>query len=523
MREGWRFTRKLCVLACVAGSILLTSAHAQEARDERPNILVVMTDDQGLGQMPCYLDLLPSASAPAAEPTPRYACDMDRAVACARVAMPNLETLARQGVTFTQAYAAAPMCGPSRAALLSARYPQRCGLYGNDDAVAAGLPASELCLPALLKDAGYRTAMIGAWHVSARPDTPLNAESGAEDRNPLKQAFDVCYGVNGAGAPFCDSPSVSRNSGGVYSRGYRMDEFTDKAMQFVRETADQPFFVCLAYNAPHIPLAEYAPVRYLNRFNSGNREVDNYYATLVAVDDGLGRLVSLLRRTDRLENTLIVFLSDNGAVVDSPSPGNAPSAGFKGQFRMGGVRVPMIAVWPKGLKHAGRSDALVSAMDVLPTALAAAKVALPENLDGRNLLPFLNRETGQPPHEFLFWAGPESFHWGAPNASFWVGYFDYLKERAADKPVSSLTEAYSPAAWAVRHDRWLLRYNADVAEPLLYDLAADPSETRNLAGQQPETVRKLTGAAQAWLKPMARPVQWNAARWEQLRNLGATE
>ena len=174
MRTGWRFTNTLCLAVCLIVPGLLRAAHAQEARDDRPNILVVVTDDQGLGQTPCYLDLLPAASAPIPPATPRYVCDMDRATKCARTAMPNLESLAQRGVTFTQAYVASPLSGPSRAALLSARYPQRYGLYGNRDADAAGLPVSETCLPALLKDAGYRIIATHVEHGQPIDDMPFD-------------------------------------------------------------------------------------------------------------------------------------------------------------------------------------------------------------------------------------------------------------------------------------------------------------------------------------------------------------
>ncbi len=488
--------------------------------EEKPNIIVVLTDDQGFGQLPVYSDDYPDEMLFLTKNTERYKCDEQNAKAAAKACMPNLNKLAKNGVTFMNAHVTSPVCGPSRAALMTGRYQQRFGVYDNCDLAKSGVPVSETMLPELFQTSGYRTAMIGKWHLGKTTKTPLpvqthdyhkNATTGCiPEHNPVNRGFDHYFGFNSSGTTYYDSPSLFRGLDQVKAAGYSTDEFTDDAVAFIDQADGQPFFVFLAYNAVHIPLEDPAPEKY-QRFDTGNSEVDNYYATLAAVDDGLGKIIATLERKGELENTLIFYLSDNGAVIDSPQPMNGPFRGNKGNFLAGGMHVPMIAHWPDGLSSA-RYAPRVSSMDVIPTALAAAGIELPGNLDGVDLRPKIS--AGSKPHEVLFWAGPEIMHWSEDNKEFWRDYWEYVTERSDDAPTSSLKAG--DAAWAVLKDRWLLRGNEVTGKVELFDVQADIGERIEVSARHPEVVEGLRSDYRAWAFNLGKPLVWSMEEYNRL-------
>lgn len=485
-----------------------------------PNIIVVLTDDQGFGQLPVYSDDYPDDMLFLTQNTARYHCDGQKAKAAAKASMPNLQRLANCGVTFLDAHVTAPVCGPSRSALMTGRYQQRMGIYDNCDLTQAGIPVSETFLPELLQKAGYQTGMIGKWHLGKYTREKMPVQTHDYHRNtrvgcvvedhPLNRGFDLYFGFNGSGTTYFDSPSLFRGFKNVPARGFLTDEFTDEAVRFIQSAGQEPFFLYLAYNAPHIPLEAPAPKRY-QRFNTGNPEVDNYYAYLAAVDDGLGKIIQTLENREQLDNTLIFYLSDNGAVVESPQPMNGPFRGNKGQFRQGGTRVPMIAHWPDGFAPA-RFAGRVASIDVLPTALAAAGVDIPSNVDGVDLRPHLER--GTDPHNALFWAGPEIMHWNKRNEPFWAAYWNYVTERSDELPQSALKNG--EAGWAVLKGPWLLRCNEVHGTVELYNVETDAGEQTDVSAQHADVVDSLRQDYKQWSSTLDRPLVWSMKEYERL-------
>ena len=493
-----------------------------DTTDRRPNIIVVLTDDQGIGQAPCYADDLTVQDC-IANPTPRYRCDPERAVAAARTAMPNLRAVAGDGVVCADAHVSSPVCGPSRCALLTGRYSQRFGVYSNGDA-SQGLPVSESCIAAPLQAAGYRTAAIGKWHVGKPTHRKVESESRDYHRNsaqgcvpehhPLARGFDYYFGFNSSGTSYYDSPSLFRDHSPAAAEGFLTDQLSDEAVRFVERGAG-PFFLYLPYNAPHIPLEDQAPQRYRERFDTGNTEVDNYYAHLAAVDDGIGRLVAALKANGQYENTLFFFLSDNGAAVDSPHPMNGPFVGFKGRQRQGGCRTPMIVSWPRCLPAGQRCDQLISSLDIVPTAvptaLRAADVQTEAELDGIDLLPILrgDRDTAG---RTLFWAGPNSFHWSEENEPFWTQYWIWITEQSDDPAEKTPDGKAAPPAWAVRRDEWFLFHRADTAENILLRIG----DATNRAAANAAVARDLTDRYYAWTQRIREPLRWQRGQWQDL-------
>lgn len=497
-------------------------AGAVAAQPQNPNILIICTDDQGIGQLKFKPGGFKASMLAEKFTTERYKCDPAKAAAAAEKAMPNIAKLANQGVVFTNAFVASPVCAPSRAAIMTARYPARYGVYDNPD-MWNGLSTSEKLLPQLFRQDGYRTAMIGKWHLGKSNVTKIKTDSRdyhrqaihecAVNQHPLKRGFEHYLGFNSSGSSYYDPPDIFRDFKHVKAPGYTTEIFTDDVLNFINTSDDKPFFVFLAYNAPHIPLERMAPEKY-QKFNTGNKEADNYYATIYAVDCGIGKIINQLEKSGRLQNTIIFFVSDNGAVIDSPQPRNGEFKGFKGMTFQGGVHVPMIAFWPGKIKAGQIYSQNVSAMDILPTCMDAAEIPTPNNLDGKSLLSYLDgRDSGQP-HQYLFWAGPRNLHWSIANAPFWHSYNAWIRFKTDKKPNSNKTPGF--AHWNVLHEQWMLHYYAKDKSFSLYDLSTDPGETHNLAAKHPEVVEKLKNAGVEWLKTLPAPVHWAKSTWETL-------
>lgn len=319
----------------------------------------------------------------------------------AQRAMPNVEKLAANGVKMTNAFVAHPVCGPSRAGIFTGRHPTSFGTYSNDDA-KLGIPLDIKLLPALFQENGYRTATIGKWHnAKIKGKNLVDEDKRTRDYHdnqitvtpkgygPEERGFDYSYSFYASGAALWDSPAIWQNGKNISAPGYLTHNLTEQALKFIDESGDKPFFVNLAFSVPHIPLEEASPAKYMDRFNTGNVEADKYFAAINAADESLGIIMDNLEKKGELDNTIIFFLSDNGAVHESPMPMNGMDKGFKGQMYNGGVRVPFVAYWPKHIPAGGESDSLISALDILPTTLAAAGIDIPEDMqvDGKNIMP----------------------------------------------------------------------------------------------------------------------------------------
>lgn len=371
----------LIIFLWITGSIATASS---------PNLIIILTDDQG------YADVGFNG--------------------CKDIPTPHMDSIAENGVCFREGYVSFPVCGPSRAGLLTGRYQDRFGFTTNPtidpNNRMAGLPASEENIAEVLKKVGYRSAIIGKWHMGSHP---VN--------HPLERGFDYFYGFLSGGHNYFhdqltlnDLTEVTRpwewyrtrimeNHSRVDTDDYLTDELTDAAIRFIeQQEARKPFFVYLAYNAPHAPLQ--ATEKYLARFSHIEDERRRTYAAMVsAVDDGVGRLLATLREQELEENTIVFFLSDNGGPLEKNASDNGVLRGAKSDLFEGGIRVPFAMQWkgviPRGVNY---SHPVIS-LDIMGTiaALSGVEIAEERPLDGVNLLPYLTGVKKGQPHQRLFW------------------------------------------------------------------------------------------------------------------------
>jgi arylsulfatase A-like enzyme len=443
-------------------SLLCFIRSAAIAQRRPPNIVVIVTDDMGYGDIGIH--------------------------GSKDIPTPNIDALAKGGIRFTDAYVSGPYCSPTRAGLLTGRYPQRFGhefnLDMSPDHRDFGLPLSETTLADRLKAVGYRTALFGKWHLGM-----------ADKFHPLARGFDEFFGFLGHSHSYVDANADSRNpllNGRrvVSETTYLTDAFADQAVDFIKRQKSQPFFLYLAFNAVHTPMQ--ATDKYLARFTHiADEQRRTYAAMLSAMDDGIGKTLAALRAEGLEENTLIFFFNDNGgptmAGTTINGSSNAPLRGSKRQTWEGGIRVAFIIRW-KGRLAEGRIDARpIIQLDVLPTALAAAGVKrqLQWRLDGVNLLPFLTGKTPGRPHETLYWRLGE-------HMAIRKGDWKLVKTR--EGPL----KAGDPSAFN------------DLSSAQLYNLAEDIGETKNLATTHPEKVKELAADWQRWNKGLAKPL-WHPA------------
>jgi len=432
---------------------LLVVGRAAEGQGRAPNIVVIVGDDMGYADIGVH--------------------------GVKDIPTPNIDALAAGGTRFTDAYVSGPFCSPTRAGLMTGRYPQRFGYEFNlvgPFLETFGLPLEERTMADRLKAAGYRTALFGKWHL------------GSRDFHPLKRGFDEFYGFLGGahdymGATPSDSITVVHDHASVPEKAYLTDALAERAADFIKRQRARPFFLYLAFNAVHLPLQ--ASDKYLARFaHIADPQRRTYAAMMSAMDDGIGKTIATLRAEGLEENTLIFFFSDNGGPTiygGINGSSNAPLKGSKRQTWEGGIRVPFFIRW-KGHLPAGRVDSRpIIQLDVLPTALAAAGVSPQPDwkFDGVNLIPFLtNRLTGVP-HESLYW------RLGAMVA---LRQGDWKLVSMHDGPPH---EDPSPLS------------DLSVAE--LYNLKDDIGETRNLAASHPAKVKEMARVWLSWSAQMEKP------------------
>ncbi|MCG9778869.1 sulfatase family protein [Photobacterium damselae] len=517
----------LVAAVCVAAPV--TTYAAKQA--EQPNVLLVIMDDLGTGQLDFALDSLDKTEL-AKRPVPaRYQGDLDKMIDAAHRAMPNVAKLAQNGVKMTNAFVAHPVCGPSRAGIFTGRYPTSFGTYSNDDALQ-GVPLDIKLLPALFQENGYRTANIGKWH-NAKIVSKDKVAEDARTRDyhdiqipvigkgfgPEERGFDYSYSFYASGAALWNSPAIYQNGKNIPAPGYLTHNLTNEALKFIEDSGDKPFFINLAYSVPHIPLEQASPAKYMDRFNTGNVEADKYFAAINAADEGLGQIMALLKQKGELDNTLIFFLSDNGAVHESPMPMNGMDRGFKGQMYNGGVRVPFVAAWPNHIPAGGKSDTLISALDILPTALKAAGISIPQDMkvDGQDIMPVLAGKAEQSPHKYIYWAGPGAKHYSEENDPFWYGYWKWITYESDTIPSNPNLEKLSKGSWAIRDQDWALYFYDDGSNKVkLFNDKLDPSESKDLAQKYPEKVVEMKNAFYDWIKDKPKPVAWGQDRYHVL-------
>lgn len=393
----------------------MANAHAQSNNTaKRPNVVIFLADDMG------YADAGFTGSTD--------------------IKTPNLDALAAAGVVFTQGYATHPFSGPSRAGLLSGRYQHRFGFEENPAYDPAnnylGIDVNEVLFPARMQEAGYVTGGVGKWHLGA-----------SQPFHPNSRGFDYFYGFLGGGHDYFTidlskpineayhQPLIENNKPATFE-GYLTDALSEKAVEFVDNNADKPFFLYVAYNAPHGPLQ--APKEDIARYSDIKDTKRRTYAAMVDImDRGIGTVVESLKRNGLYENTIIFFMSDNGG-----PQGNGYSAyngscngdfqGGKGQYYEGGIHVPFMACWPAQIKAGTRYDYPVNALDISRTAVEVAGAdAMSSNpMEGVNLVPFVNGEIKGAPHDELFWRGANGKKWAVMSSD----RVKYVKSKPSDTP-----------------------------------------------------------------------------------------
>ena len=361
---------KQLILALGCFSLLVSCS---SKTDSKPNIIIILADDAG------YSDFGFMGSD--------------------EIKTPNLDQLALDGVTFNNAYVSASVCSPSRAGLLTGMYQQRFGHECNlDSDVNNSFDPNQITIAEALKTEGYNTGLIGKWHLGDKTQN-----------HPLKNGFDYFWGfISGARNYFYDPNEEFRNSirnvVENYTQtkfdGYLTDVLGDKAIGFINKNheTNNPFFLFLSFNAPHTPM--HAKDDVLEKFKDNPRQV--YASMMWSMDEAIGNVVEALKENDQYDNTIIYFLSDNGAAMSNDaSP--FPFKGWKGNQYEGGIKTPMIMTWKNKIKSNTQFDGFISALDIFKTSLEASSVnkEYMVNADGKNIMNYLNNNDIK--NENLFW------------------------------------------------------------------------------------------------------------------------
>jgi arylsulfatase A-like enzyme len=418
------------------------TAHSAKQTGSAPNIILILSDDAG------YADYGFQGSE--------------------HIRTPNLDRLAEQSVEFTQAYTSAAVCGPSRAGLMTGKYQQQFGFWQNNvpgamseksglNGARMGLPTSQTTMASYLSDLGYHSIALGKWHL------------GGMDRfHPMRRGFDEFFGFRGGARsywPYEEAPKreMKRLERGFNEykehEGYLTDALGQRATEFIRDNQERPFFIYLAFNAPHTPM--HAREQDLSKFPKlqGPRKV--YAAMMLAMDRAIGNVLDTLKETGVKDNTIVVYTNDNGGPTDANSSSNLPLSGIKGTHLEGGFRVPYLIRWPGELEGDTTYDKPVSTLDLLPTVVSAAggEVAAMNDIDGEDLRPYLQGSKEGRPHNKLYWRVDV-------RAAARMG--DWKLIRLPDRPAQ------------------------------LYNLAEDPYEMQNVADAHPKKLRELYKGLFEW-------------------------
>lgn len=427
------------IAICLAGvfAFLIGSVWQHADAADKPNLIIFYADDLGWGETGAFGNK--------------------------EIPTPHIDSLAKNGVKFTQGYVAATYCSPSRAGLMTGRYPTRFGHEFNSVANKTGLHLKEHTIADRLKSLGYATAAVGKWHLGGGPEY-----------RPTKRGFDEFFGTLN-NTPFFHPTNFvdSRISEDVQKIDddsfYTTDAYAERSVDWIEKNKSKPMFLYLPFNAQHAPLQ--APKKYLDRFPNITDEKRKLFAAMMSgMDDAIGRVLAKVREIGQEENTLYFFIADNGGPTQSTTSQNGGLRGFKMTTFEGGPRVPFIAQWKSKLPAGKTFESPVTNLDVLPTIVTAAggKVDPAWMLDGVDLMPHLTGANKVRPHETLYWR-------------------------------------YGPQ-WAVRHgDLKLVVSKGGSGEPELYNLATDFAETKDLASVQPEKVKELQSLWNKWSAEQAEP------------------
>ncbi|MBN1443876.1 MAG: sulfatase-like hydrolase/transferase [Planctomycetes bacterium] len=429
------------------------------AGQTRPNVVLIFTDDQGTIDVNCC--------------------------GAADLHTPSLDALARRGTRFTQFYVAAPVCSPSRAALLTGRYPQRAGLAGNAPSHrgGAGMPAEQVTIAEMLKAAGYATGHVGKWHLGYTPETMPNAQGFGESFGHMGGCID-----NYSHFFYWSPPNLHdlwRDGEEVWRDGeFFGDLMVAECIRFIEKNRSRPFFLYWAINMPHYPLQ--AQERFRAMYEDLEEPRRSYAAFISTLDEKIGRVVGRIDDLGLRERTIIIFLSDHGHSEEirnnfGGSGGSAgPHRGHKFTLWEGGVRVPCIVSWPGRIPENEVRGQVAISMDWLPTIAHYCSAPLPERrIDGRSIAQVIASAESPSPHDALHWhTGGAKGHWAVRRGEWKLVH---------GGPASELRGVKIPAA-----------------KEFLADLSADPGESRNLAAEHPEIVESLTELHEEWAAEVER-------------------
>jgi len=426
------------VFIALVGFATIASPIAEAATATgKPNVLIFYADDLGWGETGVQ--------------------------GCKDIPTPNIDSLATNGVRCTQGYVAATYCSPSRAGLMTGRYPTRFGHEFNQITREFGLSLSETTLANRLKTRGYSTIAIGKWHLGQKPEY-----------HPTARGFDEFYGTL-ANTPFIHPTSFidTRQSQSIQEitdpEFYTTDQYANRAVDWLEKNKSQPWFLYLPFNAQHAPLQ--APQKYLDRFPGIKDEKRKIFAAMMsAMDDAVGGVMNKVRTLGQEENTLVFFIGDNGGPTQATTSYNGALRGYKTTTFEGGPRVPYLVQWKGTYPEGTVYDKPVMNLDVLPTCLAAtgATIDLAWKLDGVDLTPYLTGKKNASPHETMFWRYGEQ--------------------------------------WAVRHGDWkLVVSKGGSGKPELYNLAKDIGESIDLASNDAAKVTELQKIYDSWNAEQAEP------------------
>jgi arylsulfatase A len=404
--------------------VLWISGVSEAQTSARPNVLLIITDDQGYGDLGLHGN--------------------------AQVRTPHVDRLGRESVRFDRFFVS-PLCAPTRASLLTGRYSLRTGTKG----VAQGLEtmrAEEVTLAEALRDAGYRTGLFGKWHNGEHyPHTPNG------------QGFQEAFGFNlGHWNNYFDT-ILERNGRKVKTKGFITDVLTDAALRFINDTRRQPFFCYLSYNAPHSPFQ--VPEKYFAHYKQQGLDdtLASVYGMVENLDDNIGRVLARLDELNLRDNTIVIFMTDNGP---NGARFNGDMRGTKGSYHEGGSRVPFFLRWPKRFKEPRLIPQIAAHLDLFPTLLELCNVPMPKTLplDGRSLVPLLNGTAASWPDRMLFTQHQ------LPRNNRITG--------------------------AVRNQQYRLVNEGRGWE--LFDMQNDPSQRTNIAPQQPAIAQQMVEAYDKW-------------------------
>ncbi len=426
---------------------VLRHARGQQERAAgiRPNVVLIMTDDQGYGDLACHGN--------------------------DRIRTPTLDRFAKQSVEFTR-FHVCPVCSPTRASLMTGRYNYRTGVVDTYLGRSMMHP-DEVTLAELFGAAGYRTGIFGKWHLG--DNYPLRSIDQGFQESLVHRGGGIGQPSDPPGNSYFD-PILQHNGKAKRCRGYCTDVFTTAAIEFIEKNRNRPFFAYLATNAPHTPLqieeAYVAPYRAMGLDDTTAK----VYGMVANIDENIARLLDKLRELRLEEDTIVIFLTDNGPQQNRY---NCGMRGRKGTVYEGGIRVPFFVRWPGRLKAGGTVERIAAHIDVLPTLLDACALPLPPGLsiDGVSLLPLLRDD-------------------GAP----WPDRTLYFQWHRGDQP-----ELYR--ACAALSDRYKLVNGKE-----LYDIVEDPAEKTDIAARQPDVVNRMRKGYEEWFRDVSSPRGYDPPR-----------